>query len=105
MYVPTVADRAVNHRTFLDGPLLFGIVRRPVNFLVEVEAFPPGMTPFLRGTGHRRSHPTPNGEPGTYRPTRLVNRRRVLAATEQIRSAPADLVATTILSEPRRLAA
>jgi 1-acyl-sn-glycerol-3-phosphate acyltransferase len=35
----------------------------------------------------------------------LVNRRRVLAATEEIRSALADLVATTILSEPRRLAA
>jgi hypothetical protein len=33
------------------------------------------------------------------------HRRRVLAATEEIRSAPADLVATTILSEPRRLAA
>jgi 1-acyl-sn-glycerol-3-phosphate acyltransferase len=42
---------AVNHRDFLDGPLLFGFVRRPVNFLVKVEAFTPRATPFLRGTG------------------------------------------------------
>jgi hypothetical protein len=35
----------------------------------------------------------------------IVNRRRVLAATEQIRVALADLVASTTLSEPRRLAA
>lgn len=42
---------AVNHRDFLDGPLLFGFVRRPVNFLVKIEAFTPRATPFLRGTG------------------------------------------------------
>jgi 1-acyl-sn-glycerol-3-phosphate acyltransferase len=42
---------AVNHRAFLDGPLLFGIVERPISFLVKVEAFTPRMTPVLRGAG------------------------------------------------------
>jgi 1-acyl-sn-glycerol-3-phosphate acyltransferase len=42
---------AVNHRDFLDGPLLFGFMRRPVNFLVKIEAFTPRATPFLHGTG------------------------------------------------------
>lgn len=42
---------AVNHRDFLDGPLLFGFVPRPVNFLVKVEAYTPRATPFLRTTG------------------------------------------------------
>jgi 1-acyl-sn-glycerol-3-phosphate acyltransferase len=42
---------AVNHRDFLDGPLLFGFVRRPVSFLVKVEAYTPRATPFLRTTG------------------------------------------------------
>ena len=42
---------AVNHRDFLDGPLLFGFVPRPVNFLVKIEAFTPRAAPFLRGTG------------------------------------------------------
>jgi 1-acyl-sn-glycerol-3-phosphate acyltransferase len=42
---------AVNHRDFLDGPLVFGFVPRPVNFLVKVEAFTPRAAPFLRGTG------------------------------------------------------
>jgi len=42
---------AVNHRDFLDGPLLFAFLRRPVNFLVKVEAFTPRATPFLRSTG------------------------------------------------------
>lgn len=42
---------AVNHRDFLDGPLLFGFLFRPVSFLVKVEAFTPRATPFLRTTG------------------------------------------------------
>src|SRR5690242_16098383 len=42
---------AVNHRDFLDGPLLFGFVRRPVSFLVKTEAFTPRASPFLVGTG------------------------------------------------------
>lgn len=32
---------AVNHTTFLDGPLLFGLLGRPVSFLVKAEAFQP----------------------------------------------------------------
>jgi 1-acyl-sn-glycerol-3-phosphate acyltransferase len=42
---------AVNHRDFLDGPLLFGFMQRPVSFLVKIEAFTPRATPFLVGTG------------------------------------------------------
>ena len=42
---------AINHRDFLDGPLLFGFVRRPVTFLVKIEAFTPRATPWLRSTG------------------------------------------------------
>jgi 1-acyl-sn-glycerol-3-phosphate acyltransferase len=42
---------AVNHRDFLDGPLLFGFLPRPVNFLVKTEAYTPRATPFLNGTG------------------------------------------------------
>ncbi len=42
---------AVNHRDFLDGPLLFGYVPRPVSFLVKTEAFTRIWTPMLRGTG------------------------------------------------------
>jgi 1-acyl-sn-glycerol-3-phosphate acyltransferase len=42
---------AVNHRDFLDGPLLFGFLGRPVNFLVKIEAYTPRATPFLNGTG------------------------------------------------------
>jgi 1-acyl-sn-glycerol-3-phosphate acyltransferase len=42
---------AINHRAFLDGPLLFALVPRPVSFLVKIEAFTPRMTPLLRGTG------------------------------------------------------
>ena len=32
---------AVNHTSLLDGPLVFGLVRRPVSFLVKAEAFEP----------------------------------------------------------------
>lgn len=32
---------AVNHTSFLDGPLLFGLLDRPVSFLVKAEAFEP----------------------------------------------------------------
>jgi 1-acyl-sn-glycerol-3-phosphate acyltransferase len=42
---------AVNHRDFLDGPLLFGFIGRPVSFLVKTEAFTPRAAPFLVGTG------------------------------------------------------
>lgn len=42
---------AVNHRDFLDGPLLFGFVPRPVSFLVKTEAFTRLWTPMLEGTG------------------------------------------------------
>jgi 1-acyl-sn-glycerol-3-phosphate acyltransferase len=42
---------AVNHRDFLDGPLLFAFVRRPVTFLVKIEAFTPPWTRVLTGTG------------------------------------------------------
>lgn len=33
---------AVNHTSLMDGPLLFGLLRRPVSFLVKAEAFEPG---------------------------------------------------------------
>jgi 1-acyl-sn-glycerol-3-phosphate acyltransferase len=42
---------AVNHRSLLDGPLLFGFTPRPVNCLVKAEAFMPRMAPFLRSAG------------------------------------------------------
>jgi 1-acyl-sn-glycerol-3-phosphate acyltransferase len=42
---------AVNHRDFLDGPIIFGLVPRPVSFLVKAEAFTTRATPFLTGTG------------------------------------------------------
>jgi 1-acyl-sn-glycerol-3-phosphate acyltransferase len=39
---------AVNHRSLLDGPLLFGFTPRPVNGLVKAAAFTPRMAPLLR---------------------------------------------------------
>jgi 1-acyl-sn-glycerol-3-phosphate acyltransferase len=42
---------AVNHRSLLDGPLLFGFLDRPVNCLVKSEAFTPRMAPVLRSAG------------------------------------------------------
>jgi 1-acyl-sn-glycerol-3-phosphate acyltransferase len=33
---------AVNHTSLMDGPVLFGLLRRPVSFLVKAEAFEPG---------------------------------------------------------------
>jgi 1-acyl-sn-glycerol-3-phosphate acyltransferase len=42
---------AVNHRDFLDGPLLFGYLGRPVSFLVKTEAYTPRAAPFLQTTG------------------------------------------------------
>jgi 1-acyl-sn-glycerol-3-phosphate acyltransferase len=42
---------AVNHRDFLDGPLLFGFLQRPVSFLVKTEAYTPRATPLLVSTG------------------------------------------------------
>jgi 1-acyl-sn-glycerol-3-phosphate acyltransferase len=51
---------AVNHRDFLDGPLLFAFVHRPVSFLVKTEAFTPRAAPLLRTSGQipvERRHP------------------------------------------------
>lgn len=42
---------AVNHRSMLDGPLLFGFVQRPVTCLVKAEAFTPRMAPVLLAAG------------------------------------------------------
>ena len=42
---------AVNHRSLLDGPLLFGAVHRPVSCLVKIEAFTPWAGPLLRSSG------------------------------------------------------
>jgi 1-acyl-sn-glycerol-3-phosphate acyltransferase len=42
---------AVNHRSMLDGPLLFGYLSRPVNCLVKAEAFTPALTRLLRSSG------------------------------------------------------
>ena len=42
---------AVNHRDFLDGPLLFAFVGRPVVFLTKIEAYTPTWTPLLRTAG------------------------------------------------------
>jgi 1-acyl-sn-glycerol-3-phosphate acyltransferase len=42
---------AVNHRSLLDGPLLFGALGRPVSCLVKVEAFTPWVGPLLRSSG------------------------------------------------------
>jgi 1-acyl-sn-glycerol-3-phosphate acyltransferase len=42
---------AVNHRSLLDGPLLFGAASRPVNCLVKVEAFTPWAGALLRSSG------------------------------------------------------
>lgn len=45
---------AVNHTSFMDGPLLFGLLSRPVSFLVKAEAFEPGAGlagRILRGAG------------------------------------------------------
>jgi 1-acyl-sn-glycerol-3-phosphate acyltransferase len=42
---------AVNHRSLLDGVLLFGYVGRPVSCLVKAEAFTPRLAPLLRSSG------------------------------------------------------
>jgi 1-acyl-sn-glycerol-3-phosphate acyltransferase len=42
---------AVNHQAFLDGPLLFALLPRPVAFLVKIEAYTPRAAPVLNGTG------------------------------------------------------
>jgi len=42
---------AMNHRSLLDGPLLFGFVQRPVSCLVKSEAFTPWLGPLLRSSG------------------------------------------------------
>jgi 1-acyl-sn-glycerol-3-phosphate acyltransferase len=42
---------AVNHRSMLDGPLVFGFVERPDTCLVKAEAFTPRMTAILHNCG------------------------------------------------------
>jgi len=42
---------AVNHRDFLDGPLLFAFVHRPVAFLTKSEAYTRRSAPLLATTG------------------------------------------------------
>lgn len=43
---------AVNHRALLDGPLLFGLIERPVTFLVKSQAFhPQPLGRILRSAG------------------------------------------------------
>jgi 1-acyl-sn-glycerol-3-phosphate acyltransferase len=42
---------AVNHRSLLDGPLIFGVLRRPASFLVKTEAFSRLMGPVLLSAG------------------------------------------------------
>lgn len=42
---------AVNHRDFLDGPLLFGLIGRPVTFIVKSQAFTRRMAPVLLSAG------------------------------------------------------
>jgi 1-acyl-sn-glycerol-3-phosphate acyltransferase len=42
---------AVNHRSLLDGPLLFGFIERPVACLVKREAFVPIVSRLLRDAG------------------------------------------------------
>jgi 1-acyl-sn-glycerol-3-phosphate acyltransferase len=41
----------MNHCSLVDGPVLFGHIRRPVSFLVKSEAFTPLLAPILRGCG------------------------------------------------------
>lgn len=41
----------MNHCSLIDGPLLFGHIRRPVSFLVKAEAFTPVLAPILRSCG------------------------------------------------------
>src|SRR5450755_4881202 len=45
---------AVNHRSLMDGPLLFGFIGRPVACLVKSEAFVPVVGSLLRGAGQIR---------------------------------------------------
>ena len=42
---------AINHRSMLDGPLVFGFVARPVSCLVKAEAFESRMRPILSASG------------------------------------------------------
>lgn len=42
---------AANHSNNFDGPMLFGVVPRPVGFLVKAEAFVGPIGPFLRHIG------------------------------------------------------
>lgn len=47
---------AANHRSLLDGPMLFGYVPRPVSCLVKAEAFTPRLGPLLRSSGQIAVH-------------------------------------------------
>lgn len=57
-HVPTVgpAVLAVNHRAFLDGVLVFGLLERPITFLVKSEAFHGWQDPILRSAGQIPVH-------------------------------------------------
>jgi 1-acyl-sn-glycerol-3-phosphate acyltransferase len=52
-HVPATGPLVIvmNHCSLVDGPLLFGHVRRPVSFLVKSEAFTPVLAPVLRSCG------------------------------------------------------
>jgi 1-acyl-sn-glycerol-3-phosphate acyltransferase len=52
-HVPTTGPvvLAGNHRSALDGPLIFAFTPRPVTFLVKDEAFVGPLVPLLRGAG------------------------------------------------------
>jgi 1-acyl-sn-glycerol-3-phosphate acyltransferase len=52
-HVPATGPLVIvmNHCSFIDGPLLFGQLRRPISFVVKSEAFTPVLAPVLRGCG------------------------------------------------------
>ena len=45
---------AVNHSHYVDGPMVMGVMPRPVHFLIKKEAFVGPLDPFLRGIGQLR---------------------------------------------------
>lgn len=47
---------AANHTHFVDGPMLYGLVRRPAAFFVKAEAFIGPLDPLLRRIGQIAVH-------------------------------------------------